>query len=408
MALRYLIGAFFLLVADQCFAVPCFGPDAELGVTTVPHCKTEFTDPNGVKVEVKYNKFGLRDRDYSEKPAQGTFRILVMGRYLAGRGLRDEEIPARRLEEYLLKLGFKQVEVINAANALYQAPRAAVWFRRFAQAYSPHLIIYFQTAHDFVNDFLEWPYMELNQLQYPVKYDSEKYQTYFSEMVRRLTPTNSPFFSRLSSTLIRLDILWNMYWQNRFSGGFAKPLIEPSALSLRAIVSRAGIETDFVVSLVPARVRVADVLSDSNTGVAELKYLSPRIEVSPIVIRRILTVQNGIRIIAAPGLFSAPENTALFNANARVLSAEGAERWAAGIAPTIFSRYGHRFSVEYRAIEEKKASSSESTREKPASRRKRQKRKQDFRIRSRSAHFSVFPEAAGVVPSASPFVLGVG
>lgn len=407
MVLRYLVGFLLLIAADKGLAVSCFGPDADVGVTTIPDCKTEFTDASGAKVEVKYNKFGLRDRDYSEKPEPGTFRVLVMGRYLAGRGLRDEELPARRLEEHLRKLGMKQVEVINGANAFYQAPRAAVWFRRFARAYSPHVIVYFQTAPDFVNDFIEWSYMEVNQLNFPTKYDAEKYQTYFTELVKRLTPTNSEFFSRLSSTLIRLDILWNFYWDKKFSSGQAKPLIEPTARSFKAIVARAGTETDFIISWVPVRVRVADVLADPTTSVSGLKYLSPRIEASAQAIRWYLTTQNGFRIITAPSLIITGENKNLFNTNERVLSAEGAEIWAAGIAPTLFGWYGHRFPTEEKKRTLKSTEKSDDSGPKKRPARKRRKKK-DFRIRSRNAQLVVSPEVACAAQAASSVVLGAG
>lgn len=407
MVLRYLVGFLLLLAAKKGFASPCFGPDADLGVTTIPNCKTEFTDANGERVEVYYNQFGLRDRDYAEKPESGTFRVLVMGRYLAGRGLRDEQIPARRLEEHLRKLGMKQVEVINGANAFYQAPRAAVWFRRFAKAYSPHVIVYFQTAPDFVNDFIEWSYMEVNQLNFPVKYEAEKYQTYFTETVKRLTPTNSPFFSRLSSTLIRLDILWSFYWGKRLSNEPTKPLIEPTARSFKAIVARAGMETDFIVSWVPVRVRVADVLADPAIGVAGLKYFSPRIEASAPAIRWYLTTQNGFRVSSAQGLIVTPENKNLFNANARVLSAEGAEVWAAEMASILFGWYGHRFPTEEKIRTVKKTEESDDSGEKKRPVRRKRRRK-DFRIRNRGAQLVVFPEVACAAPAASTSVLGAG
>jgi D-alanyl-lipoteichoic acid acyltransferase DltB (MBOAT superfamily) len=98
------------------------------------------------------NRFGLRDKEYSEKRPAGTLRVAVLGpSSVMGWGVDDnstfEAVLERRLASEPLNTGFSAVELLNFGVPGYQPPQQLVNFER-ALALQSNAIFYVATGRE--------------------------------------------------------------------------------------------------------------------------------------------------------------------------------------------------------------------------------------------------------------------
>jgi hypothetical protein len=135
----------------------CVAPDPVAVHRFKAHCK-ETILRGGSTSEMSYNELGLRDRDYSGKPAPGWKRVLFVGSStMAAPGLPESGTPPRRLEALLRKTS-KKVEVINAGVEGYAALQFAATVGRELAAYHPtHTVVVVDLGFSMNTDTLNEP-----------------------------------------------------------------------------------------------------------------------------------------------------------------------------------------------------------------------------------------------------------
>jgi D-alanyl-lipoteichoic acid acyltransferase DltB (MBOAT superfamily) len=98
------------------------------------------------------NRWGLRDVDYAERPAPGTFRAALLGASsVMGWGVSDgetfEALLESRLNAELAGSGFTKYEILNFAVQGYYPPQQLVSFER-ALALHPNAVMYVATGRE--------------------------------------------------------------------------------------------------------------------------------------------------------------------------------------------------------------------------------------------------------------------
>lgn len=98
----------------------------------------------GVRVTVRINRQGLRDREYPFARVSGRKRILVLGDSFAwGFGVEQDEIFSEQLESTLA-----DVEVINAGVSGYSTDQELLWLEAEGRRYRPDLVILTLSGND--------------------------------------------------------------------------------------------------------------------------------------------------------------------------------------------------------------------------------------------------------------------
>jgi hypothetical protein len=95
---------------------------------------------------ISINRHGMRDRDYTERPAPGTFRAAVLGASsVMGWGVADEatfeNLVEDRLNRELPGSGIMRYELLNLAVPGYDPPQQLVRMER-ALDFGPHAVLY--------------------------------------------------------------------------------------------------------------------------------------------------------------------------------------------------------------------------------------------------------------------------
>jgi hypothetical protein len=101
---------------------------------------------------ISINRWGLRDRDYDEKPAAGTLRAAVLGAssvmgWGVGDGATFEALLEDRLNREPLSPAFQRVELLNYGVPGYQPPQQVVAFDKSA-ALRPNAVLYVATGRE--------------------------------------------------------------------------------------------------------------------------------------------------------------------------------------------------------------------------------------------------------------------
>jgi hypothetical protein len=101
---------------------------------------------------VSTNRWGMRDQDYSQRPAPGTFRAALLGASsLMGMGVPDdttfEALLEGRLNAELAGREFAKFELLNFGVQGYQPPQQLVSFER-SQALQPNAVMYIATGRE--------------------------------------------------------------------------------------------------------------------------------------------------------------------------------------------------------------------------------------------------------------------
>lgn len=99
--------------------------------------------------EVRFNRFGFREREFTDLPLPGVFRIAAVGdSFTFGLGLPAEEGWTRGLEERLGATGGRAFEVLNFGVPGYNACQEDRLVERAVLGFRPHLVL----AQTFFND----------------------------------------------------------------------------------------------------------------------------------------------------------------------------------------------------------------------------------------------------------------
>lgn len=147
----------FLFSCDENPSVKntCLQEDGVLGVLPKPGCRFTSTNSKGEKIDIAYNNFGLRDREFDESPEPGVIRVMVMGPRLDSDALSDADLPARQLDKNLKAMKVHNLEIINASVHSLRASGNALLAKRLVQAYHPLVVVYDQPGDAFDADYLE-------------------------------------------------------------------------------------------------------------------------------------------------------------------------------------------------------------------------------------------------------------
>jgi len=127
---------------------------------------------------ISINRFGMRDQDYADVPAPGTYRAVVLGASsVMGWGVADgqtfEALVESRLNREQVNAPFKRYELMNMAVPGYEPPQQLLPFAR-ALDYQPHAVYYVATGREIrrsvrylanaARDGLEIPFEPLRQI----------------------------------------------------------------------------------------------------------------------------------------------------------------------------------------------------------------------------------------------------
>jgi hypothetical protein len=101
---------------------------------------------------ISINRFGMRDREYEQTPAPGTFRAAVLGTSsVMGWGVGDGETFEALIEERLNRewagTGFARYELLNMGVPGHQPPQQLVVMDR-ALTFSPDAILFIATGRE--------------------------------------------------------------------------------------------------------------------------------------------------------------------------------------------------------------------------------------------------------------------
>lgn len=107
------------------------------------------TTPHGL---ITTNRWGMRDQDYEQVPADGTFRAVVLGAssvmgWGVGDGSTFEALLEKRLNTEPQSTAFQRVELLNFGAPGYQPPQQMVVIER-ALTFKPHAVIFVATGRE--------------------------------------------------------------------------------------------------------------------------------------------------------------------------------------------------------------------------------------------------------------------
>lgn len=127
----------------------CARGDELLGFRFLPNCSGVDEFLISEPVFFRTNALGLKDKDYSPKPAKKVFRILFLGGS-AGVNLTDARgfVPSfeATFNEKLKKMAgnkpFDRIEIVNGSENAYHTVRTFLRYPELGAAYKPHVVIW--------------------------------------------------------------------------------------------------------------------------------------------------------------------------------------------------------------------------------------------------------------------------
>lgn len=103
--------------------------------------------------KVRFNSFGMRDREHPIEKPDGTFRVLLLGdSFMEALQVSFEESFPYLLEKRLQEALHQPVEVINAAVSGWGTDAQLTYLKRYAYRFKPDLILVAMTLHNDVLD----------------------------------------------------------------------------------------------------------------------------------------------------------------------------------------------------------------------------------------------------------------
>lgn len=137
--------------SNETVTIACVQFDAQVGYRRRSDC-SGWTTRAGRRVLMRYNRLGLRDKDYPPRPAPGVLRVLATGGSLVtGSGLEEKDSPPRALERALARRGIR-AEVIDAAVEGYSSWENAGRLKEYLTVYSPKAVVYHLSSHYIFTD----------------------------------------------------------------------------------------------------------------------------------------------------------------------------------------------------------------------------------------------------------------
>jgi hypothetical protein len=110
----------------------------------------------GFDQEIRFNSWGMRDREHREEKEEGTLRILLLGdSFMEALQVGFEESFPRHLEGRLHEALGRPVEVINCAVSGWSADAQFAYLTRYGLGLKPDLVLVAMTIHNDVSDNLE-------------------------------------------------------------------------------------------------------------------------------------------------------------------------------------------------------------------------------------------------------------
>jgi hypothetical protein len=99
--------------------------------------------------EFRTNRWGMRDRDYTQQPAPGTVRHALLGSsHVMGSGVADHETFDVLVEQRLARLLPRGYELLNFAVGGYTPPQQLALLERKVLRFDPSTVIYVAHAND--------------------------------------------------------------------------------------------------------------------------------------------------------------------------------------------------------------------------------------------------------------------
>jgi hypothetical protein len=300
------------------FLSSCFENHPKFGRVPRPGCVTKLKPQWAEEAkEFKFNKLGLRDKDYAPKPDKDAIRILLLGPMFDGMNLSEEESASHKLEERLKLMGVKKVEVINGTVSGFYAPRSAEWAIKLIDDYSPDLIVYFQTGDAANSDLLESKALNSGGDA------SESYRG----------PEGPKSFG---SDLKYLSQLWDLHSKARNSSEEAEKFLAPSLESFRKVLAHLQPNQRFIVffSARPAEMALT-IGKGGGFWISMMDHLTPKLQIPPAMIKTFLR-ETGVHAYPMSRGFRTPiQNELVFEQRPIALSAQGANAFAWNAAPWL-------------------------------------------------------------------------
>ncbi len=120
---------------------PSLMPDAVVDHRLVPNAMSEYKSED-FHIFQRSNKWGLRGRDVSWKKEKNVYRVLLLGdSFTMGKGVKDDETAAVRLEKMLTDALGRKVEVLNAGVDSYAPILSYLQLKNFLIGLEPDLIV---------------------------------------------------------------------------------------------------------------------------------------------------------------------------------------------------------------------------------------------------------------------------
>lgn len=277
----------------------CTSRVSTVGYRKKPGC-AELETAGGITAEMRYNRQGLRDREYSSKPAPGTFRILLLGSsYLTAPGIPEPKMPSRQLERELSRRIKRKVEVVNGGVPGYGAIQNAILLPEYLAAYNPHIVLYHLTAkNEIFADAAKISATELDAAGHPVAMHFQP-----------LLPMPASFYSEpgWKREILQLNFLLMREWSfTAASWSINPPWRRPEAAAehlMAATVSMLdSMHRRTANRKIPFRVIWTEnrsdtdqnVLSDRDYKVADFfqRYLIRRIDLQAQLLTRVMEAKN--------------------------------------------------------------------------------------------------------------------
>jgi len=106
--------------------------------------------------EVRFNSFGMRDREHTVDKEEGTFRILLLGdSFMEALQVPFVESFPKLLETRLQHSMPQVVEVINSAVSGWATDDQLAYLTRYGVKYKPDLILVAMTIHNDLQENME-------------------------------------------------------------------------------------------------------------------------------------------------------------------------------------------------------------------------------------------------------------
>lgn len=197
---------------------PCIGVDLVLSHAMKPNC-SGMSVRGGQSALATYNSVGLRDRDFSPRPAKGSSRILFMGpSNLVGPALPQNQTPPKALETLFGKgrKGARRFEVINGGVEGYFSVRLGILGKKLVREYSPNYVLLTAAGGDSLfQTLIELEYSKPDANGEPASVFHPRYPIGFPSWLVKGLGTNyklAQLMNGLTQSIAVAKLGWRLRW----------------------------------------------------------------------------------------------------------------------------------------------------------------------------------------------------